>query len=71
MGRRAAVASSLSSAIIVGLIIWFFWRAPNGANVRHFFLDPHSFWINLTGDPSRSLYSILRCFETNVWMFML
>jgi len=71
VGRRAAVASTISSAIIVALIVWFFWRAPNGANVRFFFLNPHAFWVNLTGDPSRSLYSILRCFETNVWMFML
>ena len=41
LGRRAIVASTISTVLIIGGLIAAFYLAPGGANVRHFFFNPH------------------------------
>jgi hypothetical protein len=44
LGRRAVVASTLSTVLIIGGLIAAFYLAPGGAIVRHDFFNPHDMW---------------------------
>jgi len=68
-GRRAIVASVVSSLLILGAIIAVFYLAPGGASVRYFFFNPHEMWKSFTGDPSKGLSSVGTGILTNIWMF--
>lgn len=69
-GRRAAVASSLSTAVVVIAVILVVWLAPGGVAVRNFFFNPHHAWTALWGNPAKGLASVLHGFVTNIWMFV-
>ena len=68
-GRRAIVASVVSSLLILGAIIAVFYLAPGGASVRYFFFNPHEMWKSFTGDPAKGLSSVGTGIFTNIWMF--
>lgn len=69
-GRRALVASLLSTAtLLVGVVGVFYW-APGGATVRAFFFDPHQMWQAFRGDPAKGLSAIGTALFTNIWMFL-
>jgi len=68
-GRRAVVASTLSSVVLLGALVAVFYLAPGGAAVRYFFFNPHQMWVSFRGDPSKGLSSIGSGILTNVWMF--
>ena len=70
-GRRATVASLLSSLTILAVVIGIFWLAPGGSAVRYFFFNPHQMWLAFRGDPTKGLSSVGWGLLTNVWMFLL
>jgi len=69
-GRRAIIASSLSSVLLLGGIIAVLYLAPGGATVRGAFFDPHSMWQAFVGDPNKGLSSVGKGLLTNAWMFV-
>jgi len=44
LGRRAVVASVVSTTLIIGGLVAAFYLAPGGAIVRHDFFNPHDMW---------------------------
>jgi polar amino acid transport system permease protein len=70
VGRRGVIASALSSAVILGVIVAVFWLAPGGATVRYFFFNPHLMWQAFVGNPRKGLSSVGWGLMTNLWMFV-
>jgi polar amino acid transport system permease protein len=68
-GRRAVIASVVSSLLILGAIVAIFYVAPGGASVRYFFFNPHQMWESFTGNPAKGLSSVGTGIFTNIWMF--
>ena len=71
LGRRAIVASTMSTVLIIGGLIAAFYLAPGGANVRHFYFDPHEMWQSFVGDPKDSLSSIGLGLLVNIKVFLI
>lgn len=71
LGRRAIVASTISTVLIIGGLIAAFYLAPGGANVRHFFFNPHEMWQSFVGDPKHSLSSIGLGLLINIKVFLI
>jgi polar amino acid transport system permease protein len=71
LGRRAVVASAVSTVLIIGGLIAAFYLAPGGANVRHFFFNPHEMWQSFVGDPKHSLSSIGLGLLINIKVFLI
>ncbi len=71
LGRRAIVASTISTVLIIGGLITAFYLAPGGANVRHFFFDPHEMWQSFVGDPNHSLSSVGLGLLVNIKVFLI
>lgn len=70
IGRRANLASTLSTILILGGIVAVFYLAPGGANVRYYFFNPHLMWDAFIGNPSEGLSSVGEGLLTNIWMFL-
>jgi polar amino acid transport system permease protein len=71
LGKRAVVASTVSTVLIIGGLIAVFILAPGGAAVRHFFFNPHDMWQAFVGDPNDALSSVGLGLLTNVWVFLI
>jgi polar amino acid transport system permease protein len=71
LGRRAVVASTVSTVLIIGGLVAAFYLAPGGANVRHFFFNPHEMWQSFVGDPKNSLSSIGLGLLINIKVFLI
>jgi polar amino acid transport system permease protein len=71
LGRRAIVASTISTVVIIGGLLLAFFLAPGGANVRHYFFNPHEMWQSFVGDPGNSLSSIGLGILINIKVFLI
>ena len=71
LGRRAVVASALSTVLIIGGLIAVFVLAPGGATVRHFFFNPHDMWLSLVGDHKDALSSVGVGLLINIKIFLI
>jgi polar amino acid transport system permease protein len=71
LGRRAIVASTLSTVLIIGGLIVVFLVAPGGATVRHFFFNPHDMWQSLVGDHKDALSSVGLGLLINIRIFLI
>jgi polar amino acid transport system permease protein len=71
LGRRAIVASTASTVLIIGGLIAVFLLAPGGATVRHFFFNPHDMWQSLIGDHKDSLSSVGLGLLINIRIFLI
>ena len=71
LGRRAIVASTLSTVLIIGGLFAVFLLAPGGATVRHFFFNPHDMWQSFVGDHRDALSSVGLGLLTNIWVFLI
>jgi polar amino acid transport system permease protein len=70
LGRRALVASTLSTVLIIGGLLAVFYLAPGGATVRHFFFNPHDMWQSFIGNHKYALSSVGKGLLTNIWVFL-
>ncbi len=70
VGKRGIAASSLSTAIVFGLIVSVLFVTPGGATVRYAFFNPHEMWVAWIGNPRIGLLAIRDGIFTNVWMFL-
>lgn len=71
LGRRAVVASAVSTVVIIGGLILAFYLAPGGANVRHFYFNPHEMWQSFVGDHHDSLSSVGLGLLINIKVFLI
>ena len=71
LGRRAIVASTISTVVIIGGLLLAFYLAPGGANVRHFYFNPHDMWQSFVGDPHDSLSSVGLGLLINIKVFLI
>jgi polar amino acid transport system permease protein len=71
LGRRAIVASVVSTVLIIGGLITVFLLAPGGATVRHFFFNPHDMWESLVGNSNKSLSSVGLGLLINIRIFLI
>jgi polar amino acid transport system permease protein len=71
LGRRAVVASTLSTVLIIGGLIAAFYIAPGGAIVRHDFFNPHDMWEALVGNHHKSLNSVGLGLLINIKVFLI
>jgi polar amino acid transport system permease protein len=71
LGRRAIVASTVSTVLIIGGLVLAFYLAPGGANVRHFYFNPHDMWVSLVGDPGKSISSVFVGLIINIKVFLI
>jgi len=71
VGRRGLVASSVSSAVLIGALVSIFFWAPGSASVRYYFFNGHDMWQSFIGHPQNGLLSVGRGFFTNIWMCLL
>jgi polar amino acid transport system permease protein len=65
-GRRAGAASTLSTVVVLGLLLFLFFAAPGSGTVRHSFFDLHDMWQSFVGNPRRGLFSIGAGFVLNI-----
>jgi polar amino acid transport system permease protein len=70
-GERAAVASSVSTAVVIGGAVALFILAPGAAAVRHTFFNPSDMKEAFLGDPSKGLYSVGKGLVLNIEMFLI
>src|ERR1022692_248691 len=68
-GTRATVVSSVSPAIVLGILLGIFLLAPGARTVEHAFFDPHAMWQSFIGDPKKGYYSIGAAVWLNIRMF--
>jgi polar amino acid transport system permease protein len=71
LGRRAMVASTASTVLIIGGLVAVFLLAPGGATVRHFFFNPHDMWQSLVGNHRDSLSSVGLGLLINIRVFLI
>jgi polar amino acid transport system permease protein len=71
LGRRAIVASTVSTVVIIGGLIAVFYLAPGGATVRHFFFNPHEMWQSFVGDHKDALSSVGWGLLINIRIFLI
>ncbi len=71
LGRRAVVASTVSTVMIIGGLVAAFYLAPGGAIVRHDFFNPHYVWESLVGNHSKALSSVGLGLLINIRVFMI
>jgi polar amino acid transport system permease protein len=71
LGRRALVASTASTVLIIGGLVAVFLLAPGGATVRHFFFNPHDMWTSLVGNHKDSLSSVGLGLLINIRVFLI
>jgi len=75
-GPRGVVASSVSTAVVFGLLLAAFLAAPGSRTVRHDFLDPHYMWQSFAGEGAFSigkgfLLNIELCLAAEVFILVL
>jgi polar amino acid transport system permease protein len=66
-GWRGTTASSLTTLLVVGLLVWLV-LSPRSAAARHTFFDRHNLWLAIRGKPSEGIVSVPRAFWLNVWL---
>jgi polar amino acid transport system permease protein len=71
VGRRGLVASTVSSAVLIGVLVAIFFWAPGSATVRYYYFNGHQMWQSFIGHPQTGLLSVGRGFLTNIWMCLL
>jgi polar amino acid transport system permease protein len=71
VGRRGLVASTVSSAVLIGVLVAIFFWAPGSATVRYYYFNGHNMWQSFVGHPQTGLLSVGRGFLTNIWMCLL
>jgi polar amino acid transport system permease protein len=71
IGRRAIVASTVSTVLIIGGLIAAFYLAPGGAIVRQDYFNPHYMWESLVGNHSKSLFSVGVGLLINIRIFLI
>src|SRR5665213_3051813 len=69
-GRRGLVASTVSTAVVLVVIITLLYFAPGGVRVRASYFNFHDMWVAWNGDPSKGILAIRDGIWTNVWMFL-
>jgi polar amino acid transport system permease protein len=71
IGRRAIVASTVSTVLIIGGLIAVFYLAPGGKIVRQDFFNPHDMWESLVGNHHKSLSSVGVGLLINIRIFLI
>jgi polar amino acid transport system permease protein len=71
IGRRAIVASTVSTVLIIGGLIAAFYLAPGGAIVRQDYFNPHYMWVSLVGNHGKSLFSVGVGLLINIRIFLI
>jgi polar amino acid transport system permease protein len=71
LGRRAIVASTVSTIVIIGGLVAAFYLASGGAIVRHDFFNPHDMWESLVGNHHKSLSSVGLGMLINIRVFLI
>jgi polar amino acid transport system permease protein len=71
LGRRAIVASTVSTIVIIGGLVATFYLASGGAIVRHDFFNPHDMWESLVGNHHKSLSSVGLGMLINIRVFLI
>jgi polar amino acid transport system permease protein len=71
LGRRATVASAVSTILIIGGLVAAFYLAPGGAIVRRDFFNPHDMWESLVGNHHKSLNSVGLGLLINIRVFLI
>lgn len=66
-GGRGVAASTVTTLLVIGLIVWLV-LTPRSAAARAAFFDPHQFRLAFTGDHSQGIVSVVRAFWLNVWL---
>jgi polar amino acid transport system permease protein len=71
LGRRATVASAVSTVLIIGGLVAAFYLAPGGAIVRRDFFNTHDMWESLVGNHHKSLNSVGEGLLINIRVFLI
>jgi polar amino acid transport system permease protein len=71
VGRRAVVASTVSTVLIIGGLVAAFYLAPGGAIVRQDYFNPHYMWESLVGNHSKGLFSVGTGLLINIRIFLI
>ena len=66
-GWRGVAASSVTSILVVGLIVWVF-VSPRSTAFRQAFFNPHQMKLAIKGDQSQGIVSVVRAFWLNIWL---
>ncbi|MGB8195511.1 MAG: amino acid ABC transporter permease [Acidimicrobiales bacterium] len=71
LGRRAIIASAVSTIVIIGGLILAFYLAPGGATVRYFYFNPHLMWQAFIGNHHDALSSVGLGLLINIKVFLI
>jgi polar amino acid transport system permease protein len=71
LGRRAVVASTVSTVLIIGGLIAAFYLAPGGKIVRQDYFNPHYMWESLVGNNHKALFSVGTGLLINIRIFLI
>jgi polar amino acid transport system permease protein len=66
-GRRGVAASTASTLVVVGLLVWLL-LSPRSAAFRSGFFDAHQFHLAISGDHDQGMPSVVRAFWLNIWL---
>ncbi len=69
-GRRAAVVSTLSTIVVLGILVAIFLLAPGARAVEHAFVSPPNMWQSFIGNPGKGYYSVGAAIWLNIRMFV-
>jgi polar amino acid transport system permease protein len=69
-GQRAAVASSVSTIVVLGALVALFLLAPGARAVEHTFFSPTDLWHSFIGSPKQGYYSVGAAIWLNIQMFL-
>ncbi len=65
------MASTTSTVLVIGLIVFLVFLAPGSAEVRHTFFNPDDMRRALFGDPQRGIFSVAGALVLNIEMFLI
>lgn len=71
VGRRAVVASTVSTVLIIGGLVAAFYLAPGGKVVRQDYFNLHYMWESLVGNHNKALFSVGTGLLINIRIFLI
>jgi polar amino acid transport system permease protein len=71
VGRRAVLASTVSTVLIIGGLIAAFYLAPGGKVVRQDYFNLHYMWESLIGNHNKALFSVGTGLLINIRIFLI
>jgi len=66
-GWRGIAASTLTTLLVIGLIVWLYF-SPRSASFRTDFLNFHQMNVAIKGNHSLGIVSVVRAFWLNIWL---